>query len=96
VATTSPRLAARSGPDRLTVYLLSLAAFLAVLALMATQLRAAPGPKARPLVVVRRVYETRVLETDVGPARGAGGVTQSVSSSGSTALPAATPATRAS
>jgi hypothetical protein len=92
---TSPRRSA--GPDRITIYLLSLGAFLAVLALMAWQLRSAPTPPARPVVVLRRVYQTRVVvETVIGAAKGSGGVTQSVSSSGAAVPVASAPATRAS
>jgi hypothetical protein len=87
-----------SGPDRLTVLLLTIAAFLAVLALLAGQLRAssAGGPQ-RPVVVLRKVYETRVVTTVRGPGGGGAGtsVTQSVSSSGS-AAPASAPTTRSS
>jgi hypothetical protein len=46
------------------------------------------------MIVVRRVYETHVVETVVGAARGGNSVTQSVSSSAA-ALPAA-PVTRSS
>jgi hypothetical protein len=88
-----------SGPDRLTVVLVSIAAFLLVLALLADQLRSSSTPLARrPVIVLRRVYETRIVETARGfSAAGAGGtsVTQSVSSSGSAAAPAA-PTTRSS
>jgi len=72
-----------SGPDRLTVWLLAGAAFLAVLALLAGQLRAGTSrTAAAPVVVVRRIYETRIVETV--PSAGGGGtsVSQSVSSSG--------------
>ena len=96
VATISPRPRRSAGPDRITIYLLSLGAFLAVLALMAWQLRSAPTPPARPVVVLRRVYETRVVETVVGAAKGSGGVTQSVSSSGTATPVASAPTTRAS
>jgi hypothetical protein len=84
------------GPDRVTIYILSLSGFLAVLALMAWQLRSVPTPAPRPVVVVRRIYQTRVVETLVGAAKGAGAVTQSVSSSGSAVPVASAPTTRAS
>jgi len=48
------------------------------------------------MVVLRRVYETRVIETVVGAAGVAGSVTQSVSSSGSAAGVAAAATTRTS
>jgi hypothetical protein len=96
-ATTSPRSASASpprpssgaGPDRITVLLVTLTVFLVILAGLAWQVRSAPRPPAHRVVVVRRVYETRVVETVVG-ASGGSSVTQSVSSSGSaSALPAA-------
>lgn len=81
VATTN-RPAARAGVlDGVTVAMLTVAAFLAILALLAWQLRSAPARPARRMVVVRRVYETRVVETVVGGARSASSVTQSVPSS---------------
>jgi hypothetical protein len=101
-ATTSPRRAGRrrgsSGPDRLTVVLFSLAAFLAVLALLAGQLRAASANSgARPVLVLRKVYRTTVVETIAGGSRAGGtSVTQSVSSSGSGATTLAAPTTRTS
>jgi len=91
----------RFGPDRLTVALLTVSAFLLVLAMLATQLRAAPVPARHRVVLIRRIYETRVVQTQggqgaAGAAGAAGGnsVTQSVSSSG--AATAAAPTTRAS
>jgi hypothetical protein len=94
-ATTERRRARAAGPDRLTVVMLTVAAFLTVLALLTWQLRATPGSRTDPLIVHRRVYETRIVETLVGPARGGSSVTQSVSSSGAAAsAPAA--ATRVS
>lgn len=63
--------------------LLGLAAFLAVLALLASQLRASStqGYTARA-TVLRRVYLTKVIESIPGPGAGTS-VSQSVSSSGS-------------
>ncbi len=93
-----PGRRAASGPDRLTVLLLTIAAFLAVLALLAGQLRvSSAGGPPHPVVVLRKVYETRVVETVRGKGGAAGGtsVTQSVSSSGS-AAPASAPTTRSS
>jgi hypothetical protein len=79
------RVRPAAGPDRLSVALFTTAAFLAVLALLAWQLRASPAVHTRPVSVVRRVYETTVVETVIGPSSKGGGssVTQSVSSSGS-------------
>ncbi len=80
-----------SGPDRLTVLLLTIAAFLLVVALLATQIRpaAVPAPP-RPVVVLRKVYETSVVETVPGAGARGTSVTrsQSVSSSSSPAGPA--------
>jgi hypothetical protein len=101
-ATRSPRSAGRgrdsSGPDRLTVVLFSLAAFLVVLALLAGQLPAAANHRASsPVLLVRKIYRTTIVETTAGGG-GAGGtsVTQSVSNSGSSATALATPTTRSS
>lgn len=84
---------ARSGPDRLTVILLSLAMFLGLLALLADELRGSAG-HASGVVLVRRVYLTRVVETVPGPGP-ATSISQSVSSSGSS-YPSAAPTTRSS
>ena len=92
VATTSPRRGPRAaaGPDRITVMLLTVTVFLVILAVLAWQMRSAPARPVHRMVVLRRVYETRVIETVVGAAGVAGSVTQSVSSSGSAAgVPAA-------
>lgn len=86
MATTSR--ARHSGPDRLTVATFALAATLGMLALLAWQFRAATGASGRPVVTVRRVYETRVVETV--PGSGASSVSQSVSSSGSAGSVAST------
>jgi hypothetical protein len=88
------RRAPSSGPDRFTVALLALAGFLAVLALLASQLRPGGPAHLSRVVVVRRVYMTRVVETVIGRAGGSS-VTQSASSSGSYG-PVAAPTTRAS
>jgi hypothetical protein len=89
-----------SGPDRLTVLLLTIAAFLLVLALLASQIRAADKPvAARPVVVLRKVYETRYVESvpSTDAAGGGTSVTQSVSSSSSSpAAGSAAPTTRSS
>ena len=78
-----------AGPDRVTVVLLTLASFLAVLALLAWQLRTSATVGMSPSPVARRVYQTTVVETVVGPSQRSGSsVTQSVSSSGSSSGPA--------
>lgn len=90
----------RPGPDRLTVALFSLAAFLVLLALLAGRLRAAAVPvRPRPVAVVHRVYRTTVVETVIGASRAPGtpSVTQSVSSTGTPmAVTPAAPVTRTS
>lgn len=94
VATTSPRRA--TGPDRISVMLLTLTVFLLILAGLAWQVRSAPARPGPRVVVVRRVYETRVVETVVGAQGGGSSVTQSVSSSGSSSVLPAAATTRAS
>ena len=84
--------------DRLTVVLLAVATFLVLLGVLAHEL----GPSGtavagRPVTVLRRVYETRVITTiPAGASAPAGGssVTQSVS--GSAAPVGAAPTTRTS
>lgn len=89
------RVRARRGPDRVTVALVTLAAFLVVLAVLANRLRAAPAPApVRHVLVLRRIYRTTVI--DDSRAAGAGQPSSvSVSTSGGGATPAA-PATRTS
>lgn len=90
-----------AGPDRLTVVLLALAAFLVVLSLLTGELRPVTGHAAARRIVLKRVIETRVIETVI-PTPGANAtgsaVTSSVSSSGSAAPAYATgaPVTRTS
>lgn len=79
-ATTSPNRSRAAEPDRVAVAILAVAGFLAVLALLAWQLRAPASPRARTMILVRRVYETRVIETVVGAPQHGSSVTQSVSS----------------
>lgn len=82
--------------DRLTIAMASIAAFLIVLALLATQLGHAGSthPTARA-VLVRRIYETTVVERvpATSSARSTNSVTQSVSGTGAVS---ATPVTRTS
>lgn len=84
--------------DRVSVALFSLAAFLAILALLASQLSGAGRRRAAP-VLLRKVYRTTVIER-VLPAgsggRGGASVTQSESGAVSGALSAPGVATRAS
>jgi hypothetical protein len=89
------RRAASTGADRLTVVLVSLALFLGLIAFLADQLRGAySGHHSPRVVVLRRVYETRIVQTIPGPGSGTS-VSQSVSNSGSgyTASPAPTTST---
>ena len=89
---------AATGVDRVTVWLFSLTAFLLVLASLATQLPADTDHAKRPIVVVRKIYETTVVETVAGGSGATTGpsVTQSVSSSGSSQSAAAAPTNRSS
>lgn len=83
----TPRASRRrgsGGPDRLTVMLFTLAAFLVVLALLAHQMRVANYGGSHPVPVLRKIYRTTVIETIVGSSGPSGtSVSQSVSSSGS-------------
>jgi hypothetical protein len=81
-----------------TVSLLALAGFLALLALLAWQVRApAPHAGSPRVVVLRRIYMTTEIETVTGARAGGGtSVTQSVSSSGPAGTSPAPPATRSS
>ena len=88
---------AASGPDRLTVVLFTMAAFLLVLALLAGQLHVASTAIPRPAIVMRKIYRTTVVETIAGGGGPSGtSVSQSVSSSGSTGSSYASPTTRTS
>ncbi|HEY5045595.1 MAG TPA: hypothetical protein VII53_07040 [Solirubrobacteraceae bacterium] len=88
--------------DRPTIALFSLAGFLVVFALLGSRLAVGGhAAAARPReVVVRRIYQTTVVErvprsATAGPSTGSSTVTQSVS--GSTSIPAAAaPVTRTS
>ena len=96
---TDARPAQRSGPDRTSLALFSLTAFLLVLALLGTQLRAPRPAVAMPRpVLVRRVYVTTVVEkvpagVSAPPARST--VTQSATPA-PVAAPAPAVVTRAS
>ncbi|MGN6169311.1 MAG: hypothetical protein ACTHQQ_14260 [Solirubrobacteraceae bacterium] len=101
MATSKRRKAAPAGLDRLSSVLFVIAAFLAVLALLAWQFKLSARAPTRSVILLRRVYQTRVIETVRGPsrgapARGAPAVTQSVSSSGSAPPPSAPPTTASS
>jgi hypothetical protein len=88
--TTKPARPGAALADRFTVVVLAIAAVLAVLALLAWQMRSTAAAQTHPIVLLRRVYQTRVIETVVGGPRGGASVSQSVSSSGTgSALPAA-------
>jgi hypothetical protein len=88
------RVGADPRTDRLTVVLFSLACFLALLALLSSQLRAG-STSPRPVVVLRKIYRTTVITTIAG-GTGPNGTSVSQSVSGSGALPVAAPTTRTS
>lgn len=54
------------GPDRVTLGLLTLACFLAVLALLGSQLSAPAAPKPPRTALVRKIYETTIDDTVIG------------------------------
>ncbi len=83
-----------AGADRLTVFLITAALFLGVLAFLAFQPRASAAPGRHRIVLVRRIEQTTVVETIRDGGSGTS-VSQSVSSSGSGAVPVA-PLTRSS
>jgi hypothetical protein len=77
--------------------MLTVAAFLVILALLAWPMRSSPTRPVRRVVFVRRVYETRVVETVVGgTGRSGTSVAQSVSDSAPASSLAVTPVTRSS
>jgi hypothetical protein len=84
--------------DGLTAVLFSIAAFLAVLALLAGELPAGGDHSAaRRVIVQRRIYQTTIVETVTGGgASSAAAVTQSVSNSSSGSAVSAAPTTRTS
>src|SRR5579884_4220652 len=95
-ADTAPRKPPVFGPDRITVIMLTLAAVLIVLTLLARELSvgSSAGPWRRE-IVVRKIYRTTVVETVPGPGAGTS-VSQSVSSSGSAVVAPPAPTTRTS
>jgi hypothetical protein len=87
-AAATTRRGGATGPDRVTVVLVTLASFLAVLALLAWQTRTSATAPLSPAKMAR-VYQTTIVETVVGPSqRGGSSVTQSLSSSASSPAPA--------
>lgn len=82
----------------MVVALLTLSAFLVVLALLAGHLRAsATAAPARRVVVIRKVYRTTVVEKLVGGSGPNGtSVTQSVSGSSAAGVSSSAPTTRTS
>ena len=87
----------RAGPDRVTTGLLAVTAFLVVLAVLASNVRATPT-RLTPhrVILVRRIYQTSIIDdrATARSIRGNSSVTQSVATSGSSAAPAVS--TRAS
>ena len=67
---TAPGVRRTGGPDRISVALLAAAGFLAVLALLGSQIGRAGADKARRPVIVRRIYTTTVEERVIGRPRG--------------------------
>ena len=80
--TARPAAGRRAGKaaDPVTVALLAVAGFLAVLALLSWQLANAPVSRPPRVALVRRVYQTTVVETIPG-AKGGSTISQSSSSS---------------
>jgi hypothetical protein len=98
-ATLSRLDRSRGRPDRVTVMLFTLAAFLAVFAILAARLRATPALTPAPpprVVVLRRIYRTTIVDDGRSEGRG-GAATVSVSTSGTaSAAPTPAPTTRSS
>jgi hypothetical protein len=91
VATEAPARPRSAGIDRLTVMLLTVAGFLAVLALLANQLRADAQSRSQPPIVLRKIYRTTVIETITGGSGPTGtSVSQSTSGAASAGVAAAT------
>ncbi len=80
--------------DRATVVLLTLAVFLVLLGVLAREAESGGNVVAtRPVTVLRKIYETKVIETVPANSNVRAGVSQSVSGS---AAPIAAPTTRTS
>ncbi len=78
------------GPDRVTLGLLTLACFLAVLALLGAQLGAPAARKPPRTTLVRKIYRTTIDEKVIGSAHGPSSSTSESQSLGpSSAEPAA-------
>jgi Flp pilus assembly protein CpaB len=83
--------------DRLTITMAALAAFLVVLALLATQLgHAASTQRPARAVLLRRVYETKVIERVPATAKASPGASSATQSESSPGTPPASPVTRTS
>lgn len=89
------RRRASSGPDWVTVALLSVSAFLVVLTLLSRQLPAIGASGTRSVQVLRKIYRTTVVETIAGGS-GRSGTSVSQSVSNSAASTPTAPATRTS
>ncbi len=80
--------------DRVTVILLSLTVFFVMLGVLAKEVETGGNNVAtRPVTVLRKVYETKVIETVPANSNIQAGVSQSVSGS---VAPVAAPTTRTS
>jgi hypothetical protein len=79
----------RRGADPLTTAFTALAVFLLLLAFLAVQLRAGSASGAHRVVLIRRVYQTKVIETVPGGGSGSSSlVSQSVGGTSSMSAPA--------
>ncbi len=83
---TSGRPRGRGGSDRLSVLLFSVAGFLAVFALLVSQLPVTSSATSRPVPMLRKIITTRIIETIKGRT-GPGGTSVSQSVSGSASGP---------
>lgn len=83
----------RGGPDRITVALFAAAAFSLLFAFLTLQLSSASTRTGKP-VIVRRIYETRVVERAPAGAKGGTSVTQSSSAAYPTAAAPVTGSSR--
>ncbi len=86
----------RGAHDRVSVMLFSLAAFLAVFAVLVAELPLSATVPPSHQLLIRRVYRTTVIETVIGARSAPPSVTQSSSSSSPPSVASPAPTTRAS
>jgi hypothetical protein len=97
ITTTDTTAVTAAVTDRLTVILLSLATFFVLLGFLAKEVEPSGTLAARPVTVVRKIYETKVITTIPANAKApAGGTSVTQSTSGSLAPMSAAPTTRTS